>query len=49
MEEKNQVKKGAEKASSVIEQYKAQTEKKDDIHFEHYDWTYGDSSGGCCC
>ena len=35
------------KAESVLEQYEAQTENSEDIHFEHYDWTYNDSS--CCC
>lgn len=32
---------------NVLEQYKAQSEGDGEIHFEHYDWTYNDSS--CCC
>ena len=35
------------KAEELLSKYKAQTEKDDDIHFEHYDWTYNDTS--CCC
>ena len=31
----------------LLELYNAQSENDDDIHFEHYDWTYNDSS--CCC
>ena len=49
--EKKQERKNTEKElikANVLEQYKAQTEKDDDIHYEHIDWTYGDSSG-CCC
>ena len=34
-------------SQNVLEQYAAQTENDSDIHFEHYDWTYNDSS--CCC
>jgi hypothetical protein len=35
------------KSQDVVADYLAQTEKDEDIHFEHYDWTYNDSS--CCC
>ena len=34
-------------AKGVLEQYSAQTENNEDIHFYHSDWTYTDSS--CCC
>ena len=49
---KNEIKKNENvsnevNAQELIEQYTAQTENNDDIHFEHYDWTYNDSS--CCC
>ncbi len=36
-----------EKIDEILEQYISQTEDDEDIHFEHYDWTYNDS--GCCC
>ena len=36
-----------EEAKSLLEQYKAQNEENENIHFAHYDWTYNDSS--CCC
>ncbi len=37
-----------EEAKNMLEQYRSQTEEgSDDIHFEHYDWTYND--GSCCC
>lgn len=35
------------KAKKLLEEYRAQTANDEDIHFEHYDWTYNDSS--CCC
>lgn len=39
---------GAEEATAMLEQYRSQNEEEnDDIHFEHYDWTYND--GSCCC
>ena len=31
----------------ILDQYVAQTAEDEDVHFEHYDWTYNDSS--CCC
>lgn len=31
----------------VLAEYTAQTNEDENIHFEHYDWTYNDSS--CCC
>ncbi len=37
-----------EEAQDLLSEYKAQTEEDDDIHFEHYDWSYNDGSG-CCC
>lgn len=37
-----------EKETDLLEEYKSQTNESDDIHFEHYDWTYNDGSG-CCC
>ncbi len=37
-----------EDAKNMLEQYRSQTEEgSDDIHFEHYDWSYNDD--GCCC
>ena len=33
--------------SDLLDQYNSQVES-DDIHYEHYDWTYNDGSG-CCC
>ena len=42
----NEIKK-EEKDINILEEYVAQTESDDDIHFDHYDWTYNDSS--CCC
>ena len=36
----------AESKEDVLKEYQSQVES-DDIHFEHVDWTYGDSS--CCC
>lgn len=39
---------GTEEATAMLEQYRSKTEEEnDDIHFEHYDWTYND--GSCCC
>lgn len=35
------------KSQDVVADYLAQTASDEDIHFEHYDWTYNDSS--CCC
>lgn len=35
------------KEENILEQYIEQTEADEDIHFDHYDWTYNDSS--CCC
>jgi hypothetical protein len=32
----------------VLEQYVAQTNTNEDIHFSHADWIYSDSSD-CCC
>ena len=46
-ENKNNVQK-KENAKNLLEQYTAQTEANENIHFEHYDWVYNDSSG-CCC
>lgn len=34
-------------AETILEQYSKQTEDQEDVHFEHYDWTYND--GSCCC
>jgi len=34
-------------ARNILDQYKAQNEENENVHFEHYDWTYNDSS--CCC
>jgi hypothetical protein len=42
----NEIKK-EEKEPNILEQYIEQTEDDEDIHFDHYDWTYNDSS--CCC
>lgn len=37
-----------EEAIAMLKQYQSQTEEEsDDIHFEHYDWSYNDDS--CCC
>ena len=46
--EKKQIEKKAVQEKSLIEQYTSQTKKDEDIHFEHFDWTYSDGSG-CCC
>ena len=45
MEQKNKAMQ--QKAEEILRQYTEQTESDEDIHFEHYDWTYNDSS--CCC
>ena len=45
--EKKASQKKTVKADELIKKYSDQTETEDDIHFEHYDWTYNDSS--CCC
>ena len=47
MEQKKTIEQEKESAKKLLEQYTAQTEDGEDIHFEHYDWTYNDSS--CCC
>jgi hypothetical protein len=47
MENKKTVKTEPE-ATDVAAQYQAQVGEQDDVHFEHVDWTYNDSSG-CCC
>ena len=45
---KNEQKKNAEtKMNDVLLEYTKQTAEDEDVHFEHYDWTYNDSS--CCC
>lgn len=45
---KNTVKEVEKKETeNILDQYAKQTQDQDDIHFEHYDWTYNDSS--CCC
>jgi len=36
-----------EGAKKLLQKYKDQTKENENIHFEHYDWTYNDSS--CCC
>lgn len=33
--------------NEVLVEYSAQTAQDEDVHFEHVDWTYSDSS--CCC
>lgn len=33
--------------NDVITQYEDQTKGDENVHFEHVDWTYSDSS--CCC
>lgn len=35
------------KMNEVLAEYAAQTREDEDVHFEHVDWTYSDSS--CCC
>ena len=45
---KNEQKKNEEiKMNDVLLEYTKQTTEDEDVHFEHYDWTYNDSS--CCC
>ena len=36
-----------EAARKLLAQYTAQNAGDEEVHFEHYDWTYNDSS--CCC
>lgn len=33
--------------TDVVAEYEKQTNANEDVHFEHVDWTYSDSS--CCC
>ena len=33
--------------NDVVAEYENQTDANEDVHFEHVDWTYSDSS--CCC
>ena len=35
------------KNQELLDKYVAQTAENEDIHFEHVDWVYSDSS--CCC
>ena len=40
-------KKDTASKQQILDQYASQTADQEDVHFEHYDWTYHDSS--CCC
>ena len=42
-----ELKKNELEKNDVLLEYAAQTETNEDVHFEHVDWTYNDSS--CCC
>ena len=44
--EENKKNTDVETSKDVLKEYESQSES-DDIHFEHVDWTYNDSS--CCC
>jgi hypothetical protein len=43
----NEMKKNELEKVDVLNEYAAQTGADEDVHFEHVDWTYNDSS--CCC
>ena len=48
MNEKNKLERKEneqENSQDVLNQDVQQTEEQEDIHFEHFDWTYNDS---CC-
>ena len=42
-----EMKKNELEKADVLNEYAAQTGADEDVHFEHVDWTYNDSS--CCC
>lgn len=42
-----QIKKEELENKDVLAEYAAQTKEDENVHFEHVDWTYNDSS--CCC
>ena len=44
---KNEQKNEQIKKNDVLLEYTKQTAEDEDVNFEHYDWTYNDSS--CCC
>ena len=43
----NEMKKSELEKNNILDEYAKQTSEKEDVHFEHVDWTYSDSS--CCC
>ena len=44
---KNNEIKNVDLEKDVLNEYASQTREEEDVHFEHVDWTYNDSS--CCC
>lgn len=47
-EEMKSKKENKVEAQDVLAEYMAQTKEDENVHFEHVDWVYSDSSD-CCC